>query len=235
MMIRVHFWWGSFLALVAVPALLFADADTRSVQAQFDRCGSLVERHSRLVRDYEYAVAALRVSGERMHTGSRETYLSQVGAMGGRVESARGRLERSGGQADRIRSQLAAVAGPSCPSCVVSAVNMYCRTADMLESELDDIGNSIRELEEQLGAQGGAPALHEAVGDVVQIDDLVREQGERLNACPDETAAALWQQGLLSASRGDSLAKADDAQGARQSYTVARTLLLRAVAQCPAP
>jgi len=227
---------GVLLFFTAAIRLSYADTDARAVQAEFDRCVAQMERADRALRRLESNVDRLKRSIPAVVAKNREEFGREVGALENRLDYFRNRFDRSGGQAEKIRGDLKNISGPTCPSCVESGVNMYCRSAEML---LDEIQRS-QDKADELGGRAGAAVPVVSDTDLPGSHALRRAAFDSLDAgsktaidgCSDKAADALRRQARASAARADSLFRIGENQPASQALGIAETLLKKAVGRC---
>ncbi len=227
----------SAVTLIAVAGLWFTAfaGDTRTVQADFDRCAQVIERVERSIRRYEDELAALRRNASRIASDQRETVTQDLQTLENRLEYFRNRLERSRGQADKIRDDLKNVSGPACPSCVESSVNLYCRSGETLRTDVDEYLGKAADLRGRIGMSAGSSANDGATGFEARraaADSLYRSVNEDSKTCADKAAATLLKQARINLTRSDSLHAAGDTEGADKTLGIARSLLDKAAQRC---
>lgn len=224
---------SAFLLVVCVTFSAAADSDTRTVQAQFDRCASAMERVERSLRRYEDEIRSLKYTGNNLAAEKRETFQKDVAALENRLEYLRNRYERATGQADRIRDDLKNVSGPTCPSCVESSVKLYCRNAEGLQTDIDEYLAKAGDLRSRADMQKEAPGQSNAfTGRYAALDSAYQALADENTACSDKAAAALLQQAGVNLARADSLHAAGDETQAVKSLDIAGTLLEKAGKRC---
>ncbi|MBN1127454.1 MAG: hypothetical protein JXA71_00605 [Chitinispirillaceae bacterium] len=218
------------LLTVLLPAF---PSDIRNIQADFDRCVSLMERVERSLRSFEDRVVRLKQQAGHMESDVAAREKSVIEALEGRVDYFRNRLDRANGLADKTRDDLRNVNGPVCPTCVVSSVNLYCRSAEMLQTDTDEYALKASDIETRLsGAAGGGDTQTSFERDRRSIDSLVIRHRARLDSCADRAGKTLWQQALLNLRRADSLAAAGEAARAVRSLRLSRDLMGKAKKKC---
>ncbi len=227
----------SAVTIVAVAGSWFTAfaADTRTVQADFDRCAQVIERVERSIRRYEDDLAALRRNLSRVSSDQRETVAREFQVLENRLEYFRNRLERSRGQADKIRDDLKNVSGPACPSCVESSVNLYCRSGETLRTDIDEYLGKAADLRGRIGMSAGSSANDYATHFEERraaADSLYRSLNAESKTCADKAAATLLKQASINLARSDSLHAAGDTEGAGKTLGIARSLLDNAAQRC---
>ncbi len=227
---------GVLAASVLVVCATFfarADSDTRTVQAQFQRCAQAMERVERSLRRYEDEIRRLKRAGDNLAGEKRETFRKEIAALENRLEYFRNRYERATGQADKIRDDLKSVSGPTCPSCVESSVKLYCRNAENLQTDIDEYLAKAGDLRSRMGMRGAAPGESgDFTGRYAQLDSAYQTLTAEETACKDKAAATLLQQAGINLARADSLHAAGDETRAGKSLDIAGSLLEKAGQRC---
>ncbi len=225
--------------LVLVSALLAAESDTRTVQTQFNRCESEMDRNKRDLARFEESVGRLKRLSER--SPSANSASSKISSLESRIDYFRNRIDRSSGQADKIREDLKGLSGPTCPDCIASSVNMYCRVNENLSSELDRYRAQAEAIESELTA-GGVPPSSETLSSTdslfsVQrrrIEARVSPSVETLDSCSSDAGKSLWNQCRINLRKADSLKTAGSVEQGLRSLNLAESLLLKALDRCGA-
>jgi hypothetical protein len=198
------------------------------VQAEFDRCGAIMDRFERALRRYEDVVGALKrtTATLREKDGS---FSREAAVLENRLEYFRNRFERARGQADKIRGDLKAVSGPTCPSCIESSVTMYCRNAETMQNDIDEYLQKATDLQGQIGtspsASGEKPPFMVHRG---TVDSSYRS----IAGCDDRAATTLRDQAALTIARADSLHSRNNDADALKALDIAASLIEKAVARC---
>ena len=220
--------WRVPVLILFCTALVTADSDTRSVQAEFDRCRLVIDRLERTLRRYEDAVARIiRIVKLPTHAGDNRLR-QEAASLENRLEYFRNRFERARGQADKIRGDLKNVSGPTCPSCVTSSVNMYCRNGETLQNSLDEY---IIRADDLLNSMNDTPSETDALNFTThrsRIDSL----HQSLGACSAPSALPLIEQAQVNLQRADSLFSAGNESEARKALSIAGTLAEKAAERC---
>ncbi len=128
----------------------WALSDTRTVQAEFDRCTATMERVERSLRRFDDALERMKQNIGNHVPGKREEWSGEMTALENRIEYFRNRFERVRGQADKIRDDLKNLTGPACQSCVSSGVELYCRNSESLLTDLEEYLNKASDLEARM-------------------------------------------------------------------------------------
>ena len=234
---RHFFETGALMASALVVCTTFsarAASDTRTVQAQYDRCAQAMDRVERSLRRYEDEIRSLKRAGNDIDKQKREAFGKEFATLENRLEYYHNRFERAKGQADKIRDDLKNVSGPTCPSCVESSVKMYCRNAESLQGGIDEYLAKADELRSRAGIRTAPPKESgDCAVEYAALDSAYQLQNAALSACADKAAAALVEQARVNIARADSLHEAGDKAGARQSLDIAKTLLGKAEQRCP--
>jgi hypothetical protein len=226
--------WKSVGVMTACWACVLAE-DMQSVEADFDRCAGVMERTERSLREYEGAVQRLLRIVEQLPAVRRKGEKEEVNTLARRVDYFRNRLERAAGLADKTRDELRNVSGPTCPSCVISAVNLYCRHNEILRDELDEYREKASAFESRLAGEqgaGGVAASGYYADDAASLDSSLARARDVLESCGDPAAAALWRQAVLNRRKADSLADAGFTDRARKAIALSRVVLQKAVGKC---
>ena len=233
--------WMATVALCGgVCISLATESNTRTVQAEFDRCAAQMERVERAVREYDDALGTVRKSIAKMGSSDRNTQdlsAAELAKLESRADYFHNRIERASGQADKVRDDLKNVKGPTCPSCVLSSVNMYCRNTETLLTEIDDYKSKAMTLVAKTRQDGDVRTVRAAGADdflVVwaSIDSTLRLLHEKVDSCADVSGKALWRQSRITLGRADSLNRTGDKAAARTALTISRTLMTKACKVC---
>lgn len=222
--------------MTACAACVLAE-DMQSVQADFDRCAGVMERIERLLREYEETVQRLQRFHGHMPSVDTSTAEDGVNALVRRIDYFRNRVERAAGLADKTRDDLKNVSGPTCPSCVISAVNLYCRHTEILRDDIDEYREKAFVLESRLssrqkgpGDTGGASADYER--ETSSLDSSMARAENVLASCDKRAAAAFFRQALVNRKRADSLYAAGMTDRAHNTISLSRVLLHKAFSAC---
>ena len=213
-----------FLVIAAYAVLVAADSDTRTVQAEFDRCRSVMDRLERSLRRFEDLVAQVKRAdddGPLQH---------EAAALENRLEYFRNRFERARGQADKITGDLKNVSGPTCPSCVESSVGMYCRNGETIQNSLDDYLVKAEDLLSRTGKRKAANT--DSSSDFRQRRSAIDSLYRALESCSEPAAAPLISQTAVNLSRADSLQAAGDDKAAATALDIAESLITKARRRC---
>jgi hypothetical protein len=223
-------------ALVAMSvSQLFAAADTRVVQAEFDRCGALMERVERSLRRYEDALHGFKLAPSQPTSGSNENTSQEVAALENRLEYFHNRLERAQGQADKIRDDLKNVSGPTCPSCIESSVTLYCRNGESLQTDIDEYLSKAADLQAKMGLQNAGNGHSPGKGFAdrrAEVDSVYHAVRGKVDGCVDRAVTTLTGQAHLTLAKADSLHSAGNTDAAEKALDIAASLLEKAVNRC---
>jgi seryl-tRNA synthetase len=224
------------LAIVAIGFVIhgsaLAESDTRTVQAEFDRCTAVMERVERSLRRYEDAIGTIKRTPTSTSSGRSESLSQEIASLENRLEYFRNRFERARGQADKIRDDLKNISGPTCPSCVESSVNLFCRSGENLQTDLDEYLGKVSDLRARMGLKDEKTITRAAKGfkdHRVSADSLYRALSD---ACSDKAATTLLEQARLNLNKADSLHKIGDSDATLTSLGIAQSLLDKAVKRC---
>ena len=214
-------------------------SDIRSVETQFDRCESTMERINREILRFEEAVERLKRLVER----NRERYgdyEKNIVKLENRVDYFRSRFDRSTGQRDKIRTDLNNVSGTTCPSCITSSVDLYCRNSETLTSELEDYFTRVSALEDRITSSTETVPDKEATAKkTVSYVSRRKQTGASIDlhkslfdACDSGAGKLLLQQCTINLQRADSLDSAGAAEQSLTTLDLVELLLKKAVAAC---
>jgi hypothetical protein len=219
--------------IITAPA---ADSDTRSVEAEFDRCSAVIERFERSLRRYEDAVDAIKRNAAHLPPTEKDNITREAASLENRLEYFRNRFERANGQADKIRGDLKNVSGPTCPSCVVSSVNLYCRNGETMQSDIEEYLSKAADLQNRINAgQSTATGAPDSVGGGAAFfrqragaDTLLK----KVQPCDNPAAITLRTQGAVNLQRADSLYGQNNPAAAGKTLDIAVSLLQKALERC---
>ncbi|MBN1756743.1 MAG: hypothetical protein JW863_00405 [Chitinispirillaceae bacterium] len=214
--------------------LVAADSDTRTVQAEFDRCHSVMERLERSLRRYEDAVGRIIRTVRRSDYTGKNHLRQEAASLENRLEYFRNRFERSRGQTDKITGDLKNVNGPTCPSCVESSVNMYCRNSETLQNSLDEHIIKADDLLNRLDSPSApvGSAVSGKVTDVERQRAAIDTRYRSIESCSTESAIPLIRQAGVNMQRADSLITAGNENDARKALDIAGALVEKAAERC---
>ncbi|MFP4014162.1 MAG: hypothetical protein ACLFVQ_08775 [Chitinispirillaceae bacterium] len=222
------------IAVLFTVAHIHADPSTRTVQAEFSRCESAMKRVEREIERYEKLVAGLR---DVLRTRRQDAKCNplEISGLHSRVEYFRSRLERTRSQADKIRSDIKSVEGPTCPSCVSSSVDLYCRHYEHLSeavteyySKASDIRNRMRQSRES----GTAEPDSSHVTLLESCREQISSSRATLDSCTSPAGKALWEQCRINFHAADSLFSAGRKNKGEQALDLTRMLFEKAMQKC---
>ena len=223
------------LLIITAAAYASAEEDTRSVQADFDRCKSTMERVDRSIQRYKDIIIRLKQLSRTEGDSASRTGAS----LESRFDHFRGRFDRASGQADKIRDDLKNIKGPSCPSCVSSSVNMYCRNAETLLNDLEEHIAKAADLENRMVDR----STHKDAGNPqerseslsrrrIAIDSIIGLRKLQLDSCSFPSAKALWLQCRINLHKSDSLIASKDYVAGGKTLDIAELLIRKALDVC---
>jgi hypothetical protein len=226
-----------FLVLFLSFPILSTDSDTRSVEAEFERCETTIERSRRELARFEEVIQRLKRSMDKATLDSTHTAVRDVFRLTNRIEYLRSRIDRLNGQRDKIRNDLRNVKGPSCPSCISSSVNLYCRNGENLAGELDDCLSEATALEDQLRSRkertGSSSEKPESFSHRYRkIEKTISEKKTLIASCGSAAGAALWEQSGINLARADSLNKAGEENQSLETLDLVELLIQKALKKC---
>ncbi len=228
------------MLVVSVPPIALADSDTRTVQAEFDRCESAMERVKRDMLRFEATVDRLKRTFDGLTAAKDQEAVQALLKLENRVDYLRGRIDRSAGQRDKIRSDLKAVSGATCPSCITSSVNLYCRNGETLTREIEEYLADASALEDRVGNRHQQTARPPGKGkSAASIDSTRRviaaamaQQKPLLDSCGSDAGKTLWEQCNVNFRRADSLLATGPLAESEQAFRLVDLLLDRAAKKC---
>ena len=229
MSITIAFRRMLFLLCCTVPVA--ADSDTRTVQAEFERCEAVMERLDRAIRRYEDAVTRIIRTFKRTTPAGDDQLRQEAAALENRLEYFRNRFERARGQEDKISGDLRNVSGPACPSCIASGVNMYCRNGETLQNSLDEYLARAHDL---LNRMNTAPTVDDSTSAFAQHRAAIDSLHRSLGTCDAPAALPLIRQTRVNLLRADSLLAAGMLREAQKTLSIAGTLAEKAAERCNA-
>ncbi|MBN1575220.1 MAG: hypothetical protein JW913_01615 [Chitinispirillaceae bacterium] len=229
----------STLLFFFFPTIVRADDDTRTVEAEFDRCESTMERVNRDMLRFEEAVGRLKRALDGSKAAVDQETMQSFLKLENRVDYLRGRIDRSAGQRDKIQGDLKS-SGATCPSCVTSSVNLYCRNGEMLTREIEKCLAEASALENQIYSRsktaeqkpGQAAADSSLDASHGAIAEEVKKHKPLLDSCRTKAGKTLWKQCEVNLRRADSLKAAGASDQREQALKLVKLLLDKAIAKC---
>lgn len=216
-----------------------AEPDTRTVQAEFDRCKGTLDRVDRSVERFQDAVRNLKRYGMSEPRNFTDSISKEISNLESRLEYFRSRSARAAGQADKIRDELKSVKGPTCPSCVTSSVQLYCRYGETLSAEIDEYLARTSELQQRLiahdmkkGPTGQREKNGGFVNHRVMLDSAIALKKIFLDSCVNHAGKTLWEQCVVTLHKADSLHACGAVSTAEKTVEIAKILFEKAVAKC---
>jgi hypothetical protein len=216
-----------------------AESDTRVVEAEFDRCKGIMERVDRSIQRLQDAVSGLKHSFDAA-SDKREGLIRDMDVLETRVEYFRSRFDRAVAQADKNRNDLKTVKGGQCSSCISVGVNLYCRNAETMLTDLEEQISQAMQLESRLGHAAPNDA---SGGDRVKTDNFSLRRGTMdstmnvkknvLDSCTSAAGKALWSQCNINLHKADSL-HAQGSNASEKALDVTELLLKKALDACGA-
>lgn len=233
---KVKFLLCILIVITAFSTIASADSNTRSVQSEFDRCTAVIERFERSLRRFEDAVNVLKRDPTQLPVTGKDLITREIASLENRYEYFCNRFERVRGQADKIRGDLKNLSGPICPSCVLTSVNLYCRTGETIQNDIDEYLLKAAELKNRIGIQQKLPIQTENISKGTVSFTRRRTSADSLctiaQSCNNPAAATLYRQGVLNLQRADSLYKNNKETPAFTVLNIAVSLLQKALHRC---
>lgn len=227
-----------FLLLSAV--LVSFGSDVRTSQAEFERCESTMERVRRGFTRYEETIRRLKDRAEKQSSDVSVESSHKITKMENELEYIRGSIDRAAGQAVKIRSDIANLKGPTCPSCLTSSISMFCRNSERLLTEIEEHQYTAATIEERLRSSeisktvsGTAPVTTDTwKKQRASIDSLLSEHQKGLDSCTREAGISLWKQCTINLNAADSLNRTGATQRRDQAIRMVEILLPKAIKTC---
>jgi hypothetical protein len=227
----------NFLLLFA-GVLYAAESDTRVVQSEFDRCRGIMERVDRSIERYQDVIASLKRAIDAASPEKREGLIREMNSLENRVEYFRSRFDRAAGQADKIRSDLKAVKGGRCSSCISSSVNMYCRNAETMLTDIEEqiakaaqFGSGLERASAQTASHGEQGKIDRFALRRSAIDSIMTLRKDALDSCSSASGKTLWSQSTINLHKADSL-HAAGSNTSEKALDVIELLLKKALDAC---
>ncbi|MFP4164966.1 MAG: hypothetical protein ACLFQB_13970 [Chitinispirillaceae bacterium] len=211
-----------------------ADSNTRTVKAEFSRCESTLKRVKREIGRYEEVVKELR-EVLREDRRSPDCNPLEISDLQSRLDYFQSRIERTEARAEKIREDIGGVKGPTCPSCVLSSVNLYCRHCEHLSTmvaEYHSKAASIRNRIRQSSAAGGSETDSSHTRTLESFENAVSSHQKLINKCESGAGRALFRQCRTNLRAADSLFTEGKAEDSREALDLSRMLLEKAVQKC---
>ena len=229
----------SMFLFFSFPAIVHADDDTRTVEAEFNRCKSTMERLKREMLRFEEAVKRLKGALDGSTVAKNREIMQSFLKLENRVDYLRGRIDRSAGQRDKIRGDLKS-AGATCPSCVTSSVRLYCRNSETLTREIEEWITNAAALEDRIGAgvkrsTGVSDRINSSSSPVALRTAIVESMAGRkslLDSCGSDAGKMLWKQCEINLQRADSLQAIGALAESKQALKLVELLLVKAIKKC---
>lgn len=211
---------------------IFAQSDVRIVQSEFDRCLSVMERIERALKRYETSLHSLKRAISDIKTADKDNVSDKVSTHENRLEYFRNRFERIRGQADKLHDDLKN-SGPVCPSCIESSVNLFCRSNEMLQNDLDDYLVKLNELQSLIGVgkdnQTKENCFEHRFG---YLKELRKNLNKKIETCNDKAVNTLWEQAQINLNRADSLYSLNETGSAAKALDISESLLQKIQLRC---
>lgn len=226
--------------LLVLTVLVSFGSDVRTSQAEFERCESTMERVRRGFTRYEETIRRLKDRTEKQSSDMGVESFQKITKMENELEYIRGSIDRSAGQAVKIRSDIANLKGPTCPSCLTSSISMFCRNSERLLTEIEEHQYAAATLEERLrssetskAASVSAPLTTDTwKKQRAAIDSLLSQHQQRLDSCTREAGISLWKQCKINLGAADSLHRTGATQLRDQAIRMVEILLPKAIKTC---
>lgn len=221
-----------FIHIILISLSVNSESDINTVKAEYGRCVSVMERVERAIRRYEEVIRILQ--GRSNNINGNINLTKEFTTLENRAEYFRNRYERAKSLSDKISSDLKEVKGPTCPSCIESSVNLYCRNSEILLNELEDyitkasdLNGKLIELEAQKkDAFTKSELSYESTKH--KIDSMYNS----LNICKDSVTEVLTLQIKRNISKADSIYKNKEVEPAIKLLKIAESLINKINKRC---
>jgi|GEM_PF-3476145 len=231
---------ASLLLLSCISLCAGAGSQMRTVESTFERCESVMERVKRDMLRFEEEVERLRRSFDAQAASADDKTAQAILKLENRVDYLRGRIDRTASQRDKVRNDLKNISGPICPTCVSTAVDLYCRNSESLTREIETARTDASALHDKIGHVSPSATSEEGRRQSANTDSLhtaLRKAGKnanpRMDSCKDGSAVTLWNQFRINLNRADSLKTAGTVgEEYTQTLHLAQLLLQKALSKC---
>lgn len=217
---------------VVLKTNVFAQSDARMVQSEFDRCMSVMERIERSLKRFENNLDLIK----RSKSDKKENISREISTFENRLEYFRNRFERVRGQADKLRDDIES-SGPVCPSCVESSVNLFCRSNETLQNDIDNYMINLGEIQSKMGLNEnnnnenvGKPISFKARRD--KVETLCETLKSRVEACNEKAIKTLYKQAIINLNRADSIYNSNETNSAMKALDISESLLNKIQTRC---
>ena len=209
-----------------------AESDSRSVQAEFTRCQTVLNRVKRDMARFEQIILSIDKQSGREFSEDHELV-----TLRNRMEYFRSRIDRAENHADKLRRDLSKISGPTCSSCLSSSVGLFCRNSETLSTELDDYCARAS----ALAVRAHSGPLNSLPRDSVdssahvrraRIDSTMARSQPILDSCADEAVAKLMKQCRVNLLAADSLLVCEEVQKAHKMLDLAELLFKKVLEKC---
>ncbi|MCX7726203.1 MAG: hypothetical protein N2053_05080 [Chitinispirillaceae bacterium] len=230
----------SFILLIPIILSLGnAESDIHTVKAEYERCLSVMERVERTIRRYEELMKSLQ-NKLKNFKDENVSLSKEITSLENRLEYFRNRYERAKGQADKINSDIKEIKGPTCPSCIESAVNLYCRNTETLQNELEEYTEKALELDGKLSMSGTNNEENKPLSNrddskdkiYISYRTLTDSLYKALNICEDSVAEIFSLQIAKNISKADSLYNIKETSSAFKHLNIAEALINKVKKRC---
>jgi seryl-tRNA synthetase len=194
----------SFIAILTFFPLAFNAENAPRVKNNFDKCYSTIERSGRTLNRIETELLTIKSNLRTIYLPEKEVLFKDIESIENSIVNHKERLERTSGMADKINSDLQNLSGPTCPSCIVSSVNLYCRNADNLSKALSETSDKVMDIQIKV----------------------------RTSECRDKAGIILLNQAHLNLKKADSLFLINDTAAANRAFNLYETLTKMAIEKC---
>ncbi|MDG5813836.1 hypothetical protein QA601_02005 [Chitinispirillales bacterium ANBcel5] len=215
---------------------VFSETDTRTVKSRFNRCENTLRRVERLFSRYQETLDRIgQVVENDSETVNR--FNNQFSRLENRVDYFQNRIERIHNQRNSLHEELQ-TQGPTCPSCVESNVHLFCRTAEMLLSDIEEYIDIASDLYSQIREYGSvfkkSPIRDQAKFKErkVEMDSLYQVFGNLKNSCEDPSVNILYQQAEENLTTAQKLFHADKVGEAMENLEIFEQLFNMTLQRC---
>lgn len=207
---------------------VFAQSDVRIVQSEFDRCLSVMERIERSLKRYETCLHSLKRTVADIKTANNVS--DKVSAHENRLEYFRNRYERIRGQADKLHDDLK---GSEAVCRIELSVNLFCRSNETLQNDLDDYLVKLSELQSITGMGKDNETKENGFEHRRSyLKELCKTLNEKIGSCNDKAVNTLWEQAQINLNRADSLYRSNETGSAVRALDISESLLQKIQIRC---
>jgi chromosome segregation ATPase len=208
------------------------ESDTRSVKSDFDRCTSAIERTQRELLRFETMLQNIEKDISKKGAAVSNDHRRELQQLMAKYEYLNNRIDRTTGQRDKISSDLKNLSGPVCPSCVSSSVDLYCRSSETIQNELDAFTGRASVLQDAIQGEDAPANKTDFISRRQKITRNIEQYGDSIETCSSAAGKLLWKQCRINLQRADSLHDAGKTEQSIKTLSLVELLVTRAVTKC---